>query len=268
MPNEEFLEQYPLYRKFPVQHMPDTLNALAKVRINMDCEVCASAQTFLMTNEYHENFQIINHPANGVIFRLVYLCVHCQQFERFFFVKVDYGMKWLMKVGQFPPWETVGNHDIERLLGKHAVYFKRGLTCESQSYGIAAFGYYRRIVEETIDELLEEIADLLTGEDLSKYRRALEETKKTTVAQEKISLVKDLLPPILRPSGMNPLSALHSALSEGLHAESDEACLDLAAHCREVLVFLVNQVAASKASARTFTESMKRLLEKKTKALP
>lgn len=88
--------------------------------------------------------------------------------------------------------------------------------------------------------------------------------EKRLLLPKKIELVKDLLPPILRPEGMNPLAALHSALSQGLHAESDEECLDLAQHCREVLVFLVNQVAASKDTAKSFTSSMRKLLDKKS----
>jgi hypothetical protein len=170
-----------------------------------------------------------------------------------------------MKVGQFPAWDIEGDPNIERLLGPRSDYYSKGLICESQSYGIGAFGYYRRIVEEIIDELLDEISCLLVDAELAKYQEALQQTKRTVGAQEKIDLVKDLLPPILRPNGMNPLATLHSALSEGLHADSDEACLEYAGTCREVLVFLVTQVAATGAASRSFTESMRKLLERKAK---
>lgn len=265
MPNKEFLEEYPLYRKIKLNHIPDTLDGLNKVNINMHCPICASNQTFVMRNEYWEIARIVNAPAKDIGLRLVYLCSHCQSFERLFFIKTSpKGENWLMKIGQYPAWEIEGNPNIERLLGNHAGYFKRGLVCESQGYGIGAFSYYRRIVEEIIDGLLDEISGLLTGNDLSTYQEALEKTKRTIVTAEKIELVKDLLPPILRPEGMNPLSALHSALSQGLHAETDESCLELAGHCRETLVFLVNQVAASKESAKAFTASMRKLLDKKS----
>jgi len=72
-----------------------------------------------------------------------------------------------------------------------------------------------------------------------------------------------LLPPILRPNGMNPLSTLHRILSEGLHQETDERCIELAMTIREVLVFLVNQVTATKASSSRFTESMRKLLDRR-----
>jgi len=223
MPSKEFIEQYPLYKKFAT-HVPSTMDGLLKVAINMVCENCKSSQTFRMTNNYFELTNTSNERCAGAVVRASYVCSHCQSFSRVFFVQIDSELKWLMKVGQFPAWDIVGDANIERLLGKHSEYYKRGLICESQGYGIGAFGYYRRIVEEIIDGLLEEVSHLLAGPELAKYQEALEKTKKTTVTQEKIELVKDLLPPILRPDDMNPLAALHSALSEGLHAESDESC--------------------------------------------
>lgn len=265
MPNKKFIEEYPLYRKFNVDKMPSTTDELPVVQINMECPTCNSDQTFVMQNKYWENYDHVNYPVKGIVFRILYLCVHCQTFERTFYIKVDENNKWFMKVGQYPSWEIKGDVNIEKLLGNHSSYYRKGLVCESQGYGIGAFGYYRRIVEEIIDSLLDEIAELLSEEERLKYQDALIKAKQTIVTQEKIDLVKDLLPPILRPEGMNPLSALHSALSEGLHAQSDEECLEYAETCREILVFLVNQVVANKAASRGFTASMRKLLEKKSK---
>jgi len=264
MPNKEFLEQYPLYRKFWVKNMPTTTSELLKVSIKMNCPTCKSDQTFVMTNEYDENCEYRNSPIGGIEFRLKYVCMHCKKFNRYFYVKVDEHKKYLMKIGQYPSWDIVPEPNIERLLGEHSDYFKRGLICESQGYGIGAFVYYRRIIEEIIDQLLDEITELLTGNEKDKFLKALEETKKTIVAQDKIALVKDLLPTILRPEGMNPLSTLHSLLSEGLHSKSDEDCIQSAMSVREVLVFLVNQVSVSKEASKSFTSSMRKLLQKKS----
>jgi len=264
MPNKEFLEQYPLYRKFQ-QAFPQTIDQFPIVKIKMLCPECISEQTFRPTNKYFENFEYQNYPAASAVFRCVYLCSHCESFERFFFLATGSELKWIMKVGQFPSWEIQGNPNIETLLGQHASYYKKGLVCESQGYGIGAFGYYRRIVEETIGGLLDEISGLMTGSELELFEGALVKVRGTIVTQEKIELVKDLLPAILRPDGMNPLSALHSSLSQGLHAESDEECLEQAALVREILIFLVNQVAASKSASKGFTDSMRKLLEREAK---
>jgi hypothetical protein len=151
------------------------------------------------------------------------------------------------------------------MLGSRADYYEKGLISESQSYGIGAYAYYRRIIDEIIDELLDNIAELMADEERERYLEALEKTKKTTVTQDKISLVKDLLPSILRPEGMNPLSILHKVLSEGLHQESDERCIELAMEVREVLVFLVNQIATTKTAGTRFTEGMRKLLDRHKK---
>jgi len=262
MPNREFLEKYPLYRRFKFT-IPATLDLLPVTAVHMRCESCASEQTFVKVNDYWEDFSYENPPAKGVMLRLRYLCTSCQKFGRDFLVKLDEDGKFIMKVGQYPAWDISGDANVESLLGDSANYFKRGLICESQSYGIAAFAYYRRIVEEIIDQLLDDIADLLAGDELDLYKEALAKTKETRVASEKIDLVKDLLPPILRPGGMNPLGTLHQVLSEGLHAESDERCMELAMAVREVLVFLASQVASSRSAGRSFTDRMKQLLEQK-----
>ncbi len=264
MPDKEFLEQYPLYRKLWVENLPHNTDQIPKVPIKMNCPTCKSEQTFVMTNEYYENFDYSNHPLKGIEFRLKYICMHCSKFERYFYVKVSEDKKYLKKIGQYPPWEITPEPNIERLLGEHSDYFKKGLICESQGYGIGAFAYYRRITEEIIGQLLDEIAELMSGDDKDKFLKALEETKKTVVTQDKIALVKGLLPSILRPEGMNPLSTLHSLLSEGLHSKSDEACMQSAMSIREVLVFLVNQVSASKKASKSFTSSMRKLLRKKS----
>jgi len=265
MPDKKFLEEYPLYRKFKIDWLPCFANQLGKVAINMYCAKCCSDQTFVMTNNYFENCKYENYPMDGLVIRLVYICMHCREFLRFFLVKVSEKRDWLMKVGQFPPWDITGNKDIDRLLRNHYEHYRKGLICESQAYGIGALAYYRRIVEVIIDSLLDEIVSLMSGEELLKYQEALRKSKETTVAQEKIDLVKDLLPPILRPDGINPLGVLHKCLSEGLHAETDEDCLESACLCREALIFLVSQIEASRIGAKKFTESMRKLLDKKTK---
>ena len=122
MPSKPFLEEYSLYRKFKVDRLPATTDQLPTVQLNMECPICSSNQTFVMTNKYWENYGYSNYPVEGIVFRMVYVCVHCQKFERVFYVKVDEKKQWLMKVGQYPAWEVKGDPNIESLLGKHSGY--------------------------------------------------------------------------------------------------------------------------------------------------
>jgi uncharacterized protein YjaG (DUF416 family) len=263
MPEKEFLENYPLYKKCYVTNIPPTMDLIPEPAILLYCANCKEKQTFNMVNNYWDGFPYKNFQSYGNIIRSEYRCMHCKNKTQIFFIKISEDKKFIMKVGQYPAWEISGDKNIERMLNEYKEYFKKGLVCESQGFGIGAFGYYRRIVEIILDQLLDEISNLLSGSELEKYNNALEKTKKTNVAQEKIELVKELLPPILRPDNMNPLQILHSALSEGLHAKSDDECLEYADQCRSIIVFLVNQIQITQNSAKSFSESMKKVLDKK-----
>jgi hypothetical protein len=151
------------------------------------------------------------------------------------------------------------NRNLEKQLGEHAYYYKRGLICESQGYGIGAFAYYRGIVEEIIEKLLEDIPKLMTGVDQEKYLEALKRVGAAKRADEKIKLVKDLLPSILKPNGKNPLQILYDTLSEGIHGKTDEQCVVLAQNIRMVLVYLVDRLLIVKTADAEFTEGMKKL---------
>jgi hypothetical protein len=217
-----------------------------------------------MQNDYYDGLDYTNYPSTGMVVKLEYICVACQKFVRHFTVKIAEDCASVMKIGQYPPWDIAADDNILNMLGKRKSLLKQGLICESQNYGIAAFAYYRRIVEEVIDELLDSISDLLDESQKERYSAALSAVKATRQTSEKIDLVKDLLPPILRPNGMNPLALLHGVLSEGLHAETDDRCLELAVEVREILKFLAAQIEVSRAASRSFSSSMQSLLDKKS----
>lgn len=281
---KKFLEEYPLYKKFPTgwkkiipnsRHTHIKNSDLPKPAIHMFCSVCDSAQTFNMRNEYY-NEHISSgsyEAAHGNIKEVRYVCSACNIGLFVFLINFGYEYKggqeeteiFLEKVGQTPAWNIDMDKELERLLGNHAEYYKKGLICESQGYGIGAFSYYRRITEDIIGQLLNSIESLLTGEEKTEYHLALEKVKKTVITQEKIDLVKDLLPDSLRPGGLNPLTVLHSSLSKGLHAESDEECLEYADAIKKALIFLVNRLVRTKSENKDFTDSMKKILKKTKK---
>jgi hypothetical protein len=266
MPSSDFLEKYPLYRKFKFKVYDFTqLEGIKKPAIHMYCDTCQSDQTFNMFNEYYEGYKYSNTLARGCSVTARYICSSCKKQFRFFYLHFDKAGENVMKVGQMPPVEISIDKNLEKSLGKYSDYYKKGLFSESQAYGIGAYAYFRRITEEIIDELLDSIGDLIEGSEKEKYQMALKRAKETTVTQDKIELVKDLLPISLRPGGMNPLGVLHGVLSEGLHGKSDEECLELGSSIKEILVYLVNQIIRSKEEAKKFTEGMKKLLEKKSK---
>lgn len=49
-------------------------------------------------------------------------------------------------------------------MGKYEEYYKKGRILENFTNGIGAYAYYRRIIEGIIDDLLDRIPKLMTGE--------------------------------------------------------------------------------------------------------
>jgi hypothetical protein len=267
MPKKDFLEKDPLYSKLDMDISPfETYKEIPRPAVHMFCESCESDQTFQMVSNYNwknrDDFPIPK-DLNAFEALCVYECAACGC-HRSFLLHFDIQEHSVTKAGQYPPWNIEIRKDLTRVLGKYEKVYKKGLICESQGYGIGAYAYYRRIIEDIIDKLLDMIPELLSGNEREIYQHALELTKQETTASDKIALVKDLLPISLRPGGVNPLNALYQALSEGLHAETDEDCMALAENIRLVLIYLVEQVALARESSKSFTEGMKKLLEKKS----
>lgn len=132
---------------------------------------------------------------------------------------------------------------------------------------MAAFAYYRRVVEnqkvKIIGEILK-VADKLNADPalIEDLKAAKQETRFT----QAIDRIKHGLPEVLLINGYNPLTLLHSALSEGLHAESDEQCLELATSIRVVLTELVDRMALAVKEEAALTTAVQRLLQASGKA--
>lgn len=284
MLTKDFLQTYPLLKKMRVTYdkfhssqfgTKGSISNVARPPINMLCKICKSEQTFNMDHlfEHYDVQNLSRISPLGKIFEMRYVCASCKSYRHYFYVEFGCDSQpksdaktftgWVRKIGQRPPWEISINPSLEKALGTKSKIYKNGLVCESQSYGIGAYAYFRRITEEVIDELLESINELIDETNQSDYVAALKKVKKTRITEEKIKLVEDLLPSTLQPDGYNPLKALYSALSDGLHNKSDEECLEKAEAIREILVYLLEQIESHKQKSKRFSEKMKKLLEKK-----
>jgi hypothetical protein len=148
-------------------------------------------------------------------------------------------------------------------LGEHAQDYQKGMANESSGFGVGAFAYYWRIVEKVIADLLVKVEELI-GEsgEREHYHQALENIKGSQSAQNRIDAVKGLLPASLRPSGLNPLDTLFGALSIGLHDETDEYCLDMAAMVREALVYLISEIDGRTRAARGYQSNLTQIKQR------
>jgi hypothetical protein len=91
---------------------------------------------------------------------------------------------------------------------------------------------------------------------------ALKLAQEETQFSKAMESVKDAIPESLFINGYNPLTLLHSALSAGLHAHTDERCLEVAQAIRLVLAELSDRVAQALKDDRELTQALSRLMSK------
>lgn len=116
------------------------------------------------------------------------------------------------------------------------------------------------------NRILDEVIRAAKKIDASKEMLGrLEAAKKETQFTKAIDDVKPAVPEALLISGHNPLTLLHSALSQGLHAETDEECLELATNIRVVLTELAERTTLVLRDSAELDEAISRLMAWKSK---
>jgi hypothetical protein len=172
-------------------------------------------------------------------FFITYKCQLCQR-ERLAVVvrKIVVGtaVKGVHKIGQFPPQSIDIPPELEGRLGSDGALYKNALICRNHNFGVGALAYMRRIVENKANELIEVVATQAASlgvgaEDVAKIREAKDD--KITF-DERLRLASEAIPSTMKPDGANPLAAIHGLLSNGLHAKSEQECLEIADEIRDV----------------------------------
>jgi len=116
MPSKEFLETFPLFRKFNLA-FPPMLRDVGFPSIHMYCENEGSDQTFNKIFELQELIRLgPNAFSGGQVIKVSYQCYSCHEFFRHFLIEFDKEGNWIRKVGQFPPWDITINKELENAL--------------------------------------------------------------------------------------------------------------------------------------------------------
>jgi hypothetical protein len=151
-----------------------------------------------------------------------------------------------------------------KLIGPDRESFLKGRRCENQGLGIGAFIYYRRVVENQKDRILNEI--IKVSEKLGAPEEKIETLKKAvseTQFSKALDMAKDVIPESLLINGHSPILLLHSALSEGVHALSDEECLTIASSVRVVLGELSDRLSQALKNEEELTKALSTLMNHK-----
>lgn len=149
-----------------------------------------------------------------------------------------------IKYGEWPPFGPPVPNKVLKLFEEDRELFLKGRRAENQGMGIAAFAYYRRVVENKRSVLVDKIAEVAEriGADTNIVKQ-LRSAKDSWQFTRSIKPIKDIVPERLKIAGHNPLVLLHNVLSEGLHEQSDEHCLELATSIRLIVTELAERLA-------------------------
>lgn len=289
-----FLETFPLYRKldFPEPGVPDDPSAGSRrsfpsrqlptpsgfglpgvLRIEMPCvPSCGEVRTFESTYQDRAlgrllvGGQEVEVLQPGRTHHLTFICTHCRERSLSFLLYVDQISEGkgngfsLTKAGQWPSARPKVDRAVARALGESAApLYEKGLTSEEHNFGIGAFAYYRRVVEDTIDKILTDLRAYAENTGAGDLVMALDGVKHETQASKRIAAAKELLPPALCPNGLNPLGTIYQAVSDGLHGRDDEHCLELAENLRTALNFLVTTMDGQRAATEQYVAAVRQL---------
>jgi len=203
-------------------------------------------------------------------FYVTYRCSNCQNHEKTFSLAAQVDEKGLAgrcyKFGEMPLYGPPTPSRLIKLIGPDREVFLKGRRCENQGLGVGAFVYYRRVVENQKNRILDEIIKVASklGVDAAMIA-ALESAKKETQFSKALASVKDAMPQALLINGHNPLTLLHSALSDGLHDQTDEHCLEIASSVRVVLGELSERLSQALKDEAELNVALSKLMNVKTK---
>jgi hypothetical protein len=178
---------------------------------------------------------------------LDYRCSNCLKMTKRFSLQVIRGEQYVgkcYKYGESPPFGTPTPPRLQRLFQSDRLLFLKGRQCENHGLGIGAFVYYRRVVENHKNDILDAIIRVVrTVSAPPQMIETLTAAKSENQFTKAMESVKDAIPDVLLINGANPITLLHSALSLGLHAQTDEQCLARAHDVRLVLIELSERLS-------------------------
>lgn len=229
-----------------------------------------SGRTFRF-KDYKPEIPLFFDQTTGLLnitFHLTGICQACGS-QVDFLIKVHSTQPWedkdsinniiIQKIGQFPPFEIRPDKKVEKYLTKNDLeYYKKALANFSISYGVGAYAYLRRVLENEIERIIEDISKM-NFDGVSYVQDAFSNFKNDHIMSNLINVLNKYLPGSLKQFGDNPIKLLYEQLSDGIHSLSDEVCLEKAESINFVLTYVIQKIYEEKTESGILVEAMKKL---------
>jgi hypothetical protein len=236
-----------------------------EIQLHCDHENCNGIRFFRCVSGSEKRLEEKDYE----FFYVTYRCSNCQRVEKIFSLaaKVDEDAKpsgECYKFGELPTYGPPVSPKLIKLIGPDRDEFLKGRRCENQGLGVGAFIYYRRVLEKQKNRILGEIIKVsekigADEEKITLLKSAMTETQ----FSKALYMAKGAMPESLLINGHSPIMLLHSALSEGVHALTDEQCLELAGSVRVVLGELSERLSQALKDEAELTKALSALMNKK-----
>lgn len=165
----------------------------------------------------------------------------------------------LQKIGQWPSYQVEQDKSVlEYLTEEDKSNYKKALTCLSVNYGIGAYAYFRRIIENEIKRIVDDLSNL----DFDGAPKIKEANQKYQRDHQMTSLIQSItphLPKSLTELDDNPIKLLHDQLSGGIHSFAEEECLNRAQNINLILAFVVQKLGEKKFETKNIKQAMQSL---------
>jgi len=269
---EQFISVHPLYSRLSTM-LPEHIMSIAPKVVFVYCDRCKARlpfralpedKWFIPVAERHiaRKGPLANalRPKMSGTYEFFFRCSGCDIRQFICWVEVEFEDSYIRKVGQTIPWSVDIGKELEKDLGDDAHNYKKALMLLSQSYGIGACVYLRRIIENQINPILEILLEMRKQEnaDASEISRISEAIQRKDFTS-KIETAAELLPESILVDGDNPVKLLHDQLSVNIHSLTDDEVIPIALQLKTAFEYVVVELNRRKRSKQKFIEGIKAL---------
>lgn len=278
-----FIESYPLYKTLTIKFKDSAPSVALPMgfRGMTFSSICPDdgRQTFKMTaeppklfsavaarlgagNPYDDKFDYIDSSSQYNYFQHYSAqCQHCLKFSIHFLLYIRSspdGNIHFRKVGQYPPFEITPDPDLTKYLSEEDIdNYKKALICLSQNYGMGAFAYLRRIVQNEIETIVVDLSKIDRPES-EKIRDLISAYKKDHQMEKLISGIGPYMPSSFKGFGENPIKYLYNQLSGGIHDFTESECAEKADSINTVLTFVIKRLNDENSELKKVRDALKK----------
>jgi hypothetical protein len=243
--------------------------------IQLDCTSndCDGVRTFdgrPSDGSYERAFYVGAGSSDAV--NVLYTCRHCRKSFKYIGMLLTTPKplsipgipkgEWSgVKIGEWPAHGRKPPSKLISMIRPDRDFLVKGLRCESQGMGIAALIYYRRVVEDQRDAIIDAIIKVgRASEAPEEHLSRIEREKGNWQFASSIEAIGDAIPPSLMIFGRNPLLLLHRATSGAIHKLTDSECLERAQTVYKVLCQFSDKVDRALSDQNELRSAIEKLM--------